>query len=139
MLVRMFGAHRHPTIIRENASVNAHVGDARPGRHERQVGDPQPVRTISVELAVDQVRMPDVAFPRPGGADPLRTVDATDMKLAHQPGDLITTDIEASPTGCLPQLPRAIHPEIIPPQLKQHRPEHRVALGSRRRPTGLRG
>jgi hypothetical protein len=35
MLIRMFGAPRHPTIIRENTSVNAHAGDARLdyGRH----------------------------------------------------------------------------------------------------------
>jgi hypothetical protein len=49
----MFGAHRHPTIMRENASVNAYVGDARPGRDVREVGDPQLVRTVRVELAVD--------------------------------------------------------------------------------------
>ncbi len=139
MLVRMFDAHRQPTIILENASVKSHVGDARQGRHERQVGDPKLVRTISVELAVDQIRMPDTTLTRPGGADPLRTVHVMESKLAHQPGDLITTNIGANSTGCLPQFPCSIHPEVVPPQLQEHRPEHGVVLGSRGRSTSFGG
>ena len=92
-----------------------------------------------MELAVEQIRMPDVTLTRPGGAGPLRTVLATDIELAHQPGDRITTNIEASPSGCLPPIPRAIRPEVVLPQLQQHRPEHGVVLGSHGRRTGLGG
>jgi len=49
---------REQTIIRKNTSANAYVSDTRQGRHERQVGNPQSVRTVSDELAINHIRMP---------------------------------------------------------------------------------
>ena len=57
--VRMCPATRQPTIIRRvGVDDEADVGDAGPGRHERQVGDPQLVRGRGGEVTIDEIGVP---------------------------------------------------------------------------------
>ncbi|CAG6398084.1 hypothetical protein SCOCK_630029 [Actinacidiphila cocklensis] len=61
-----------------------HVNPARPGPDVGQVGQPQLVRPLGDEAAVDQVGRPRGGRLRDDGAAALSTDDALDAQLAHQ-------------------------------------------------------
>lgn len=63
-----------------------HIGDPRPGRHIRDVGDPQPVRSLSGELTRDQIGRLGQPRIRLGGEPSLATSDALQPRPAASGG-----------------------------------------------------
>ncbi len=85
-----------------------HVRHSGPGRHIGQVGNPQLIRPIGHELAVDQVRMPLGCRIGASGTDPTSPPHSFDAQLAHQSGDLVPADGMAGTPCGFPQLVRPI-------------------------------
>lgn len=106
--MRMCTPTRQPTIMRERVGDEAHVRCALPGRHNREIGDPQAVGHLGGELPVDEVGMAVRAQVGPGGADLLAAGGAADVELAHQPGNLIAPDVLTDPVQGLPHLAHAV-------------------------------
>ncbi len=124
----------HPRV---DVDDEAHIGDTGPRRHVRQIGDPQLVRGRGSEVPAHQVRVPRHARVGLGGADPLGAPNPLDPSGAHQPRDLVAADVMAPASGGLPDLPGAVNPVVVLPQLTHHRAHHLIALGTGRRLTIL--
>src|SRR5206468_4795886 len=123
-------ADDHP---RESIDDETDVGHAGPGRHEREVRHPQQVRLAGPEVALDEVGVAAGAAVRSRGPDALGAQRALDTGLAHQPGGLVTTDIDPGTPGGLPQLPGAIDLVVLLPQLNEARNELSITPGTQRR------
>jgi hypothetical protein len=108
-----------------------YVGDPGPGWHERQVGYPQLIGSVGSEVAADQVRVAGHTLLGSGGADPLGAPHALDPGGAHQPSDLVPADVVSGTLGGLPDLPSAVDPIVVLPQLAHHRSHHGITLGPR--------
>ena len=67
-----------------------------------------------------------------GGPDPLGAPHALDPGGAHQPGDLVPADVVAGAAGRLPDLPGAVDPVVVLPQLPHDRAHHLITLVPRR-------
>jgi len=91
------------------------------------------VRCHGGALPADQVGVPRRSRLGAGGADPLGPPHALDPGAAHQPGDLVATDAVTSTLRGLPDLPGAVDPVVVLPQLQHHRRHHSIALGTSRR------
>ena len=129
-------AHNHPA---ERVDDEAHVSDAGPGGHERQVRHPEPVWCGRGELALDEVRVPRRRRIRAGGLHPLRPSGALDPRDPHQPGGLIPTDHDPRSSGRLPQLADPVDAVVHLPQLDQPRDQLLVPQRASRGGAGLRG
>ena len=69
------------------------VDKARPGRDVGNVGDPQPVRRLRGEVALDQVgRLTTIALDR--GGDELASAHTGKTGLRHQPGDTLAANMD---------------------------------------------
>jgi hypothetical protein len=126
--VRMCDAHRHPTILRLNASMMkqtyatpAHVGTF------RQVGDPEPVWSGRGELPLHQSRVPCGRWVRPCRLHALGPGCTLDPSSTHQAARLVSTDIDPGTAGGLPELADPIDAVVVLPEADQRRGEGRVA------------
>ena len=138
--MRIWLAHLQPTIMRLNTSTMKQTcSHASPGRHERQIGHPEPVRGCRGELSLHQVRMSRGSRIGPGRLDPLRARCALDAGSAHQPTGLVAANVEPVAAGCLPKLANPVNPVVVPPEPHQFRGEDSVADRSRRRGANFRG
>lgn len=126
--------HDHPA---ERVDNEADVRDAGPRRHERQVGDPKPVRGRRGELPLHEVRVPRRRRTRPGGLDPLRPSRTLDACCAHQPGGLVSADHDPRPVGGFPELADPIDAVVGLPELDQLRDQLFVPRRPSRGGTGL--
>src|SRR5206468_2023110 len=81
-----------------------------------------------------EVRVPAGAGVPARGPHPLRAQRAPDTGLAHQPGALVTADIDPGTPGGLPQLPGAIDLVVLLPQLNQPPNQLSITPGTQRRP-----
>jgi len=105
------------------------MGDAGPGWHECQVGDPQLVWRGGGEIATHQVgaaRYPRVGF---GGAHLLIAPHPLDPVCPHQPGDLAPSDIVATTLVRLLYPSGPIDSVVVLPQRPNDRAHRLVALG----------
>src|SRR5690606_17232848 len=93
--------------------------DALPGRHERQIGHPQLVRRIRPEYPVHEIRMPRHSRVRLRSFHALVPAHALNPEGFHEPGDLITADIDARTLRGFPELPHAIDGVVRFPELEQ--------------------
>jgi len=134
----MLDATRHPD---DHPGVGiddeADIGHPGPGRDERQIRDPQLVRSGCGERALDQIRVTRRGRVGFGGADSFAAPYAFDASGTHQPGHLISPDVMAGSAGCFPQLARPVDAVVVLPELAQRRPKLGVTLGSCRRSPGL--
>ena len=118
-------AHDHPA---EGVGDEAHVGHSGPGRHERQIGDPQLVGGGRGEVAADQVGVTRAGRIGPAGADLLAASGAFDAGDAHQPGGLVAADVVTGANCRFPQLAGAVDPVVVLPDPDQNRDHRGVAL-----------
>jgi hypothetical protein len=116
------------------------VDPARPGRHVRQVGDPQPVRCRRSELPLHEVVGAGVDLPS-GDRGPLDLAahGSEQTELAHQPLDLAARDDVAFALQLPPDLADAVDTEVVLEDLADDRLELLVPHRPRRRRTGLGG
>ena len=98
----------------ERVGDEAHIGDPGPGGDLGEVRDPQPVRGIGGEVAVDEIGWPCRLGVRHGGAHPLFPPHAPDIELFHEPGDLVAADIVPDAPCRDPQLARPAGPSSSP-------------------------
>jgi hypothetical protein len=86
----------HPTTRREKASsTTARQRKPAPGRHIGEVGDPELVGLLGVEVAIDQVAgRPDPLVPD-RRARPLAAADAGQTVRLHQPLYALAADMDA--------------------------------------------
>ena len=123
----------------EHVDDEADIRDARPGRDERQIGDPEPVRRGRCELPVDEIRVPRGGRIRPRRRHALRTGRALDARCAHEPAGLVSTDLDPRTAGALPELTDPVNAIIRLPEPDEPRRHNSVADRPRRRRTILRG
>lgn len=123
----------------ERVDDEAHVRDTGPGRHERQIRRPEPVRSGRGELPLHQIRMPRRRRIRPGCLHPLRAPRALDPCHLHQPRGLVAADHDPRPPGRLPELADPVDPIVRLPQLDEPRDQLLVPLGAGGRSAGLGG
>ena len=106
----------HPA---ERVDDEAHVRDTGPGRHERQIRYPEPVRGARGELPLHQVRVPRRRRIRPRRLDPLRPPRALDPRSAHQPGGLVAADHDPRAAGSFPELADPVDAVVGLPEFDQ--------------------
>ena len=81
---------------RADVDDEAEVDHALPAAHVAEVGDPEPVRAVGGEVAIDEIRRPRRRRIGPGGAPRLAApLGALDALAAHQPLHAITADRDA--------------------------------------------
>ena len=100
--MRRCDVHRHPADhSAELVDYEADVGDTGPGRCERQVGHPEPVRGRRDELPVHEILVPCGRGITLCRLDTLGPCCALDPRGTHQLPGLITTDIHPGTTSNL--------------------------------------
>ena len=119
----------------EDVDDEGDVDDARPCRAVGEVGHPGSVWAGGGEVPAHQVRGPHRRRVRLGCEALLGSGGADDALLGHEPGDLVTTDVEPCAAGRLGQFASAIDGVVLLPQGLERRCQFGVTQGpGRRRP-----
>jgi hypothetical protein len=92
------------------------IDDARPGGAVGEVSYPQSVWSGGGEVPVHEVRGPDVGGVGLGGEALLGPGGALDSLLAHEPGHLVTSDVDLPPPSCLPKFATSVDGVVLLPQ-----------------------
>ena len=121
----VFSAHRRPgcpACDLPGEHVGHECGVTEPGRRAnvRDVGHPEPVRTIRPEAPFDEIR----ALIRLGrwcrGARFTAPDHAFESRDSHESGDLITADLPAGPQHHAPDLPGPVDAVVVGMDLLDH-------------------
>ena len=116
-----------------------HVDNATPGGAVGEIGDPQLVGSGGAEVAVDEVGCAHRRLISVGGEALLGARCAHNLLAFHETLDLIASNLETLPGGCLVQLAASVDAVVGPPDLLQLRAKFAVFQRSLRRRSRLGG
>jgi hypothetical protein len=111
------------------------IDEAGPGRHIREVRQPQPVRGRRPELAVHMIQRTGSGLVADRRAHGLAADCSPKADISHQPGDRAAGDVEAFPPQLPPDLAHAINTEI----LFKHTPDLDLQIRVAANPAGQPG
>ena len=136
----MCDAHRHPTIIRENASTmkQTKATPAQVGTSVRSVTQSR-FGTVAVNSRFTRSGVPCRGRIWPGRLHPLRPGRALDPCGAHEPARLISADVDPGATRDLPELSDPVDAVVVLPGRHQLRGQRSVAHRASGRGTVFRG
>ena len=108
--VRRHRARQTPTNdpTREHVDHEGHEEEAHPGRHVREVRDPELIRPVRREVALDQVGRTISAIVADGRLEALASPNAVAARCAHQTLDRTPGNLDALTPELLPGLVRAV-------------------------------
>jgi hypothetical protein len=87
--------------------------EALPGRHIREIAEPQPVGARGPELAMDLFERASCGLAWHRRLHPFAADDALQPQLPHEAGDRTACHLGALPQQLPPDLPAAIDPKIL--------------------------
>jgi len=133
----------------EEVDHEGHVDEPAPGRHVGQVRHPDLIRAGGHEVALQQVAGATQDLFRDRGAELPSANRAPQAQLGHQAPDGAPGHGEALALQLLPDLPHAVHAEVLPPDpadlplqlvvpARSRRPPIRLGLSSLRLVVGRR-
>jgi len=133
------GANRFPAhdAPGEHVDDKGDVDDPRPRRAVGEIRNPQGIWSLGAEVPLHQVGGPHRSGVSPGGEAVAGSGGALDAEDPHQPGDLVTADVDAGAHRGGVQLAAPIDGVVGHEQAQQQWRQHRVGDGPGRRRPGL--
>jgi len=99
----------HPA---EHVLHEGHVAEPGPGPHVREIRDPQTVRSLRGEVAIDEVGRPSRFLVAAGGELGPSSPSPLQAALAHEAPHPVTADLGPFPAQLVPEFASAVDPVV---------------------------